>query len=173
MTITTKNQDESWASLSHLLVFTKLFIPLRNFLFPLIIHFWQKDNKFIAAHAKQALNFQISLFLYTVLVLCLTAATVLLLGFSINEESDFHFFQGHFNSENFTSALPFFLSIGISGIIPLALLVLEIICVLTATFKASEGEEYHYPLTIPFLKISSNQSKNEQSTSSKNVTNED
>ena len=173
MNITTKNRDQNWASLSHLMVFSKYLFPLGNFIFPLLILSWQKDNKFVALHGKQALNFQISLFLYTILILCISVAAILFLGFGIKEGSDFIFSETSFRNENFTTALPILISIGVSGILLLALLILEIICVITATFKASEGKDYKYPLTIAFIKSSSNQSKNEQSTSSKNVTNED
>jgi uncharacterized protein len=55
----------------------------------------------------------------------------------------------------------------------LALFILEIVAVIKATIKASEGEFYHYPLTINFITptpVDIHQSKNEQFNNTQNET---
>jgi len=42
-----------------------------------------------------------------------------------------------------------FIVIGILLII--ALIILELVCVITASIKAARGEDYRYPLSIPFI----------------------
>ena len=57
----------------------------------------------------------------------------------------------------------------VAGILLLGLFILELVCVITATVKASEGNFYKYPLTINFIR-SINQSENEQSNNAQNET---
>jgi len=75
------------------------------------------DSDFVAAHAKEALNFNLSMFLYAV---ALVAFSVVTLGIGL------------------LLALP-------AGCV---LAVVWLVCTLQAAFRAYDGQDYRYPLTI-------------------------
>lgn len=155
-----KKSDTSLAALIHLSTFSKYFIPFGNFIIPLIIWSSGKKDKLIDHHGKQAINFQISLFLYMAFVVFATIAGVLLTNPNLVPDS-ISWISGDTFGKTISPSLPFFLTLGVSGILLLGLFILELICVILATMKASNGEFYKYPITIPFIN-SSHQSKNDQ-----------
>lgn len=159
MDLLNKKNDTSLAVLTHLSTFSKYFIPFGNFIFPLLIWAVGKKDRFVDENAKQALNFQISLFLYWSFIIGAAVASAFIVGSSIDAEINLGY-NTFYVSEG-EMFVPFLIILGITGILLLALFILEIISVITATMKASENEVYKYPMTIPFLR-SSNQSENEQ-----------
>src|SRR5690554_3070986 len=73
------NNDNSIATLTHLSVFLQYFFPFANFIAPIVV--WStlgKKSEFVNHHSKQVINFQLSLFLYSVIML-ITAIPFLLL----------------------------------------------------------------------------------------------
>src|SRR6476620_7449589 len=77
-TIMETSNTKSTATFTHLSTLTQYFIPFGNFILPLVI--WssaKKNSEFIDNHGKQAINFQLSVFLYT-LILCLIAIPTLI-----------------------------------------------------------------------------------------------
>ena len=59
--------QKNLAAAMHLSTFSKFFIPLGNFILPLILWMMNKDkSEFVDAHGKQAINFQLSLLLYAI-----------------------------------------------------------------------------------------------------------
>lgn len=60
------SSDElTWATLAHAGVFAGLVVPLGNIIAPLVIYLIKREESaYIAEHAKESLNFQISLMLY-------------------------------------------------------------------------------------------------------------
>ena len=159
MELLTKKNDTTLAVLTHLSTFSKYFIPFGNFIFPLIIWAAGKKDQFVDANAKQALNFQISLFLYWSFIIGAAVASAFIVGSSIDAEINLGY-NTFYVSEG-EMFVPFMIILGITGILLMGLFILELISVITATMKASENTVYKYPLTIPFLR-SSNQSENEQ-----------
>jgi uncharacterized protein len=114
-------QSRQWALFAHLSAFAGLLIGL-NFLGPLIIYLVKKnEDPYVAEHAREALNFNLSVFIYLlgggILAVILTLVLIGLLLF------------------------PFLIAIAIAWI------VLTII----AAIKANNGEPYRYPLTIRFV----------------------
>lgn len=104
------SEDKTMALLAHLL---SLFV---GFIAPLIIWLMKKDqSEYVAQHAKEALNFQISMTIYLIVASFLI---VLLVGLVL---------------------LP------ILGI-------LDLVFIIIATIKASNGEFYQYPMTIRLIK---------------------
>ncbi|TRO66736.1 DUF4870 domain-containing protein [Christiangramia sabulilitoris] len=170
MNTETINKNTTLTTILHLSVFTKYFIPLGNFIFPMLLWLSRKKDSFVDHHGRNALNFQISMFLYSVFIIAIGIATFIYFGmkFAIGEP---HFFEvDSFVIENFADALPFFIIAGLLGIILLGLFILELFAVINASIKASEGQLYNYPLTINFLSLENpddtnhqfNQSENEQ-----------
>ena len=70
MEILTTKPDRTVASLIHISTFSKYLLPFGNFILPLILWSAKKNDPFVNEHGKQALNFQISIFLYFVLLVC-------------------------------------------------------------------------------------------------------
>lgn len=156
--------DKTVASLIHVSAFSKYFIPFGNFILPLILWTAKKNDPFVDEHGKQALNFQISIFLYFVFLVCAGIAGVVLMGFDIAAANPRFFTEENFNLSPI-NALPIITIVGITGILLLALFILEIVAVINAAIKASEGKTYKYPLTINFITptpVGIHQSKNDQ-----------
>ncbi len=171
METSTVKPDKTMAAIIHLSTFSKYFIPLGNFILPLILWTAKQQDPFVDKHGKQALNFQISIFLYFILLVCLSLAGIIFFG--VRMESINHiFFHNQFHEFfRVIDALPILIFLGVMGTLLLGLLVLEIVAVITATVKASEGKYYEYPLTINFIKstsVENHQSKNEQFNNTQN-----
>ena len=153
-TATTTANETNTAALIHLSTLTQYFIPFGNYIFPILI--WsakKKESAFIDVNGKSVLNFQLSMFLYTLITLLISIPIFIYCIFknvTINEFSD----GGDLIIENFNSG-------NITGIVILAfvaillfcfLKVIEFILIIYASVKASNGEVYKYPLSISFLK---------------------
>jgi uncharacterized protein len=114
-------QSRQWAMFAHLSALAGLVIGL-NFLGPLIIYLVKKDeDPYVAANAREALNFNLSVFLY-------------LLG-------------GGIAAVILTLVLIGILLFPVLFAIAIAWIVLTII----AGIKANGGESYRYPFTIRFV----------------------
>jgi uncharacterized Tic20 family protein len=141
------------AAVIHLSALSKFIFPLGNFIMPLIFWTVNKDkSEFIDAHGKQAINFQLSILLYTVLI---GALTIPLFLFGILNTISFpdlwHGYDFDFNISHRDNFNVIILSI-LAGLLVIAAFILEIIFVIIATSKANQGEPYNYPITIKFLK---------------------
>lgn len=160
MTETLTKHEKNLSAIIHASTFSKYFIPFGNFLFPLIL--WtanKKEYKFVDYNGKQALNFQISLLLYS-LVLGIISVPFFL-GFipGIFEHGLFDFpnfnnFNGinfHLDSDNFRFG-HFLWPLGIAGLAQAALFVINLVYTVLATIRTHEGQTFKYPITINFIK---------------------
>jgi uncharacterized protein len=116
-------EDRTWALAAHIGALVSAWFAF-GFLAPLLVMLLKSDSAFVRRHAVESLNFQISLLIYG--LVGTVVAFVLTLAT---------------------------LGIGLIVIIPvvavLALIVLVLI--IMATVKASNGEDYRYPLTLRFV----------------------
>ena len=157
------------ASLIHLSTFTKYFFPFGNFITPLLLWTLNKEKKFVDEHGRQALNFQLSIFLYTLAIgiICLPFFVVFATNFvSLIETIDHHMHEITFNE--ITNLSGYLILFFVAAVFLLGLFVFELYAVITATIHANRGAYYQYPLSISFIKKSNpdpignqNQSKNE------------
>ena len=141
------------ATFTHLSTLSQYCIPFGNYIFPILIWSSNKDkSEFIDFNGKQVINFQLSMFLYS-LVLAVIAIPILITTFFSSIPSDAilseTYFENHFNVENITGIVIVAI---IAAILFVGLKVAEFILIIYASLKASNGENYEYPLTIPFLK---------------------
>ena len=116
------NQEaRQWAMFAHLSALAAMVIGL-NFLGPLIIWAIKKDeDAYVRAHATEALNFNLSVFLYFVVGGIATFVLILvLIGILL---------------------IPVLMALGVAWIV-LAIM---------AGLKANRGEFYRYPATIRFI----------------------
>lgn len=118
--------DKNYSAITHLSGFTGWVFPFGNILAPLVLWAAKKnESSYINEHGKAAVNFQLSLLLYCFLLgILLVPIAIFTLGLGI-------------------------IAI-IIGIIPVV--ILKIVLIISGSIKASNGEMYHYPFTIDFIK---------------------
>ncbi|GAB3719889.1 DUF4870 domain-containing protein [Flavobacterium koreense] len=150
----TPTNERTIASVTHLSSFAQYVFPLGNFIAPIIIWSAKKnDSEFVDYNGKQILNFQLSVFMYS-LILVLISLPLLIYGFVdlIGTNCTFSNFEIEFNSFR-NQEITTFIGIAIVAFVLFMFLkVFEFILIIYAAVKASNGERYKYPLTIPFFK---------------------
>ncbi len=148
------NSNNTLAALINLSTLTQYFIPFGNFIFPIIIWSSKKEeSEYVNKQGKETINFQLSLFMYS-LMLALIAIPILLVTFFQNVDfNDFEnkneFIIDHFKSGNLNG----FLIVAVLAIVVFIFMkVAEFFLIIYASLKTSNGEDFKYPLTIPFIK---------------------
>jgi uncharacterized Tic20 family protein len=146
--------QKNLATFTHLSTLSQYCIPFGNYIFPILIWSTNKDKSELIDHqGKQAINFQLSILLYS-LVLAVIAIPIFIvtvfnnipLNTVINDEQ---FMADHFSVENVTGVVIVAI---IAILLFVALKVAEFFLIIYASLKASSGDYYKYPLTIPFIK---------------------
>jgi len=155
-TDTLSKHEKNLSAIIHASTFSKYFIPFGNFILPLIL--WtinKKEHRFVDYNGKQALNFQISLFLYSV-ILGIISIPFFFSFFDWNFFDfpslwDFNHIDINLDRDHFRFGR-FFWPLGIGGLVQGALVVINVVYTILATIKTSEGQYFKYPLTIQFIK---------------------
>ena len=145
------NHQKNIATFIHLSTFSRFVIPLGNFIGPIVLWVINKDkSEFIDEHGKQAINFQMSLFLYALIIGTLSVPFFI---FNIFNGFDFFDFNG-FGNFNISIGKPSALLYigGGLGVLAVIGFIIELILIIVASLKARDGEPYNYPFTINFLK---------------------
>ncbi len=118
--------DKNYSAITHLSGFAGWFFPFGNIIAPLVLWSAKKnESSYIDVHGKSAVNFQLSLIVYGFLLALLIVPIAI-----------------------------FTLGLGLIAIV-LALipaLILKFILIISASIRASNGEQYQYPFTIEFIK---------------------
>ena len=151
-TTISENQKNTGAFI-HLSTFLKYFFPFANFIAPLLIWTFNKEKAFVDEHGKQAINFQLSVLVYMVLIglICLPFIIIFATDFiSIIEAIDQN--GGEFSFSNIRNLSGYMLLFGLAIILLLGLFIFELYAVINASIHASRGHLYQYPLCIPFIK---------------------
>ena len=119
-------KDRTWEMLAHLSALAMFVLPaFGNMIGPLVVWLLKREDPAVDAHGKEALNFQLSLWLYlvgatvTTLVLTLFIIGIFLWPLLIGAFAFWHLFDA--------------------------------IMVIIAAVKASNGQFFRYPLTIRFF----------------------
>lgn len=146
--------EKNIATFTHLSALTQYFIPFGNYIFPILIWSSKKDkSEFVDHNGKQVLNFQLSLLLYS-LILIIIAVPIFLITLLKNIPfsaiiNDNDVIINNFDFENSIGLI----TVGIIAVlIFFALKIAEFFLIIYASIKTSNGEKYKYPITIPFLK---------------------
>jgi len=146
------DNQKNLGALMHISTFAKYFFPFANFFVPLILWTSNKEKPFAREHGRQAINFQLSLFLYTLILaaLCLPFFVIYATDFiMLVENVDHQIHATDFqNMKNLTGFITFF---GIIALVFFGLFVLELYAVITGTMNAANGRLYKYPLCINFI----------------------
>ncbi|MDB9960760.1 DUF4870 domain-containing protein [Oceanihabitans sp.] len=145
------NHQNNIATFIHLSTFSRFIIPFGNFLGPIILWVANKDkSSFVDDHGKQAINFQISILLYSIIIGMLTVPFFLFNIFNGIDFLDINAFDSIRINIDKPSPLLYiggaFAGLAIVGFI------LELVFIVKAGLTAREGKLFKYPLTINFLK---------------------
>jgi hypothetical protein len=160
-TTITENQKNT-STFIHLSTFLKYFFPFANYIAPLMIWTFNKDKPFVDEHGKQAINFQLSVLVYTLFIglICLPFFIIFATDFvSLIETLDHS--SGAFSVTNIQNLSGFILLFGLAILLLLGLFVFELYAVINASIYASRGLLYKYPLCIPFIKTNLKTIQNE------------
>lgn len=145
------NHQKNIATFIHLSTFSRFIIPLGNFIGPIILWVSNKEkSEFVDAHGKQAINFQISILLYAIILGTISIPFFIFNIFNGMDFIDFHVFESfHINIGKPSPLL--YIGGALGGLAVLGF-ILELVFIIKASLKARDGELYEYPLTINFLK---------------------
>jgi uncharacterized Tic20 family protein len=148
------SSEKNLATLIHLSSLAQYIFPFGNFIFPAILWSAKKnDSEYINSNGKNVINFQLSLFMYSLLLLLIIIPIIV-----------FVVFQNIANEELYNTSLTLMneITIGkVSGIVLLAIVALLVFCfmkfiefilIIYASIKSLSGDSFKYPLTIKFLK---------------------
>ena len=162
METTISENQKNVSAFIHLSTFLKYFFPFANFIAPLLIWTFNKEKAFVDEHGKQAINFQLSVLIYTVFIglICLPFFIVFATDFiSLIETIDHK--AGQFSVNNIQNLSGYILLFGLAILLLLGLFIFELYAVINASIHASRGKLYNYPLCIPFIKTNLNPIQNE------------
>ncbi len=117
--------QQTWRVLAHASAFIQ-FIGVPSVVGPLVVWLIRREDPVVEPHARDALNFQLSILIYFVagIVLAFLAA-ITIVGLVIT---------------------------GLIVILLLILVVLELVFALLGTLAASRGERYVYPMSLELIK---------------------
>jgi len=128
-----QHDEKSWAMLCHLSVFSSLLIPFGNIFGPLIVWLIKREEfALVDDQGKESLNFQISMTIYSIILIVVGIASALGLAAGDSE----------------SSGIITMIAAG-GGLLIIALI--AFIFVIIASVKSYQGERYRYPLTIRFI----------------------
>jgi uncharacterized Tic20 family protein len=156
MDTTISENQKNVAAIVHLSTFSKFFIPFGNFLAPLILWTLNKENEFVDDHGKQAINFQLSILLYSIFIglICLPFVIIFAPDFvSLVDTIDHH--VDRISVHEIKNLSGYFVIFLLAALLLFGLFVFELYCVISATMNAAKGRFYKYPLSIKFIRTNS------------------
>lgn len=148
------------AALIHLSTFSKYFFPFGNFLAPLLLWTLNKDKPFVDEHGRQAINFQLSILLYAIIIAIISIPFFAIFAtdfVALAEAVDSHVHDVTLSEiKNLSGYVTLFF---VAAIVLFGIFIFELYAVISATVHANRGELYRYPLSIQFIKLSSEKPK--------------
>lgn len=145
--------EKTYSCLLQLSTLSQYIIPLGNYIFPLLLWTSKKDNSnFIDKTGKNVLNFQLSILLYSLVMILIAVPSLFIWIMNIVNT------KGNMGNIKDISEL---LNMNMSGFVILAIIITillafmkisEFFLIIYASIKSGNGEEYKYPLTINFIK---------------------
>lgn len=134
---TTQASERQWAATAHALALglalvTSWFVGIAGVLGGALVYLLKRDEStFVAEHAREAINFNLSMFIYACaaigIAILLAGATLLTLGLGV------------------IVTAPAGLLLVLACVV---IAVMWLVCSIIATLKAWSGERYRYPLTM-------------------------
>ncbi|WP_264558100.1 DUF4870 domain-containing protein [Flavobacterium sp. N2270] len=148
------SNEKSTATLIHLSSLCQYIIPFSGIILPLLIWSSKKnDSTFIDHNGKQAINFQLSVFLYSIVFLIIAVPTFILWLIHTIDLSRINEQEVYLNDILTHHNITGYVILGFTAILLLFFVKIgEFFLIIYASAKSSNGEYYKYPLTIPFIK---------------------
>lgn len=147
------NREKNYAAFMHLSVLTKYFIPFGNYFVPIIMWATRKETSELADYnGKQVINFQLSMFLYSLVLLIVAIPSFVYSLFnnvSFNTFTNGDFIFDKLSTGNLTGMV--LIAVIAAGIYIFSKII-EFFLVIYGAIKTSEGHYFKYPLTINFIK---------------------
>lgn len=146
--------EKNLATFTHLSTLSQYIIPFGNYIFPILIWTSKKEqSEFIDHHGKQAINFQLSVLIYSLVMAAIALPILIFTVFGNMTFNDFYHNQDlvlkDFDFENHIGLI----TVGIMAALAfVGFKIAEFFLIIMAAVKSSNGEKYQYPLTIPFIK---------------------
>jgi uncharacterized Tic20 family protein len=130
-----RDEEKSMAAVAHVAAFSGYLTGGLGFIVgPLVVWLLKKESsRFVDYHGRSCMNFQLSLLVYSLLAGLLLFALMLGAGLA--------------------DAPGMLLLMAIPALILLAIVIAQAVLTIVAALKASAGEWYRYPLSIPFLPL--------------------
>jgi len=145
------NHHKNLATFIHLSTFSRFVIPFGNFIGPIVLWAANKSkSEFVDQHGKQAINFQISVLLYAIILGTLSVPLFIFKILGGLDVIDFNGFNNFHINVGEPSAL-FYVGGGLSFLAVIAFIV-ELALIVKASLSARDGNAFKYPFTINFLK---------------------
>jgi len=147
----TSNHHKNIATFIHLSNFSRFLIPFGNFIGPIVLWVANKEkSEFVDKHGKQAINFQISILLYALIIGTISIPFFI---FKVFNGIDFIDFNGFYDFHiNIGRPSPLLYITGGLGILAFLGFLIELALIVKASLSARDGKEYQYPFTMKFLK---------------------
>ncbi|WP_179351995.1 DUF4870 domain-containing protein [Winogradskyella vidalii] len=145
------NHHKNLATFIHLSTFSRFVIPFGNFIGPIVLWAANKNkSEFIDQHGKQAINFQVSVLLYAIILGTLSVPFFIIKLFRGLNVIDFHGLNNF--HINIGEPSPLLYIGGGLGVIAVFAFIVELALIVKASLSARDGKAYNYPFTINFLK---------------------
>ncbi|AYN67729.1 DUF4870 domain-containing protein [Euzebyella marina] len=160
MESTITKHERNLSALIHASTFSRFLIPFGNFIIPLVLWTANKnENSFVDYNGKQALNFQISLLIYSVVLGVISIPffvgffpDIFDFGFfGFDKLNNYNNFSINFDPDNFRFG-SWLIPLSLAGLAHAALFIINVVYTLLATIRTNEGQYFEYPLTIKFIK---------------------
>lgn len=148
-TITYRNT----ATAIHLSSLFQYCIPFGNFIFPIIIWASSKDkSEFVDEQGKQVINFQLSLFLYSLVLLLISIPVALFAIFSNSNLTQYENAEYVVENFNFAEMSGGLIIAAVAILFLMIMKTAEFFLIIYAAVRTSQGINFKYPFTINFLK---------------------
>lgn len=145
------NHHKNLATFIHLSTFSRFVIPFGNFIGPIVLWAANKNKSdFIDQHGKQAINFQISVLLYAIIIGSISVPLFIFRVFSNMDVLDFNGFNSF--HINIGEPSPLLYIGGGLGALAIIAFIIELALIVKASLSARDGLSFKYPFTINFLK---------------------
>ena len=145
------NHYKNLATFIHLSTFSRFIIPFGNFIGPIVLWGANKNkSEFVDKHGKQAINFQMSIFLYAIIIGTISVPFFIFKLFDGMSVFDFREFNNF--HINIGEPSPLLYIGGGLGVLAVIAFIIELALIVKASISARDGQLYNYPLTINFLK---------------------
>ncbi|MCL9805004.1 DUF4870 domain-containing protein [Flavobacterium amniphilum] len=151
--LTVRNNEKNFATLIHLSALTKYFIPFGNFILPIVLWGSKKGtSEFIDHNGKQAINFQLSMLTYSLILLIISVPSFiygLVNNVNLDDNNNGREIIRNIAEGNLSNVI--FIGV-VAALIYGIMKVAEFFIIIYESIKANNGEQVQYPFTINYLK---------------------